>query len=87
MGSTRGGSMVAGGRSMLPVAARSMSGAMSVAHTRMSSAMGAVWRGIDDGINGVSRARAMACGHALHYLLLMVQIPPVEAWVVLPTRG
>jgi hypothetical protein len=79
--------MVAGGRSMLPVAARSMSGAMPVANTRMSSAMGAVWGGIDDGINGVSRARAMACGHALHYLLLMVQIPPVEAWVVLPTRG
>lgn len=72
---------------MLPVAARSMSGAMSIAHSRMSSAMWAVWRGVDDGIDGVSRARAMACGHALHYLLLMVQIPPVEAWVVLPTRG
>lgn len=84
MGSTRGGSVVARGRSMmLPVAARTM----SIAHSRMSSAMWAVWRGVDDGIDGVSRARAMACGHALHYLLLMVQIPPVEAWVVLPTRG
>jgi len=72
---------------MLSVSARSMSGSMSVAHSRMSSAMWAVRRGVDDGIDGVSGTRAMACGHALHDLLLVMQIPPVEAWVVLPACG